>query len=178
MLRISWCIGKCWRRATHISINNSAILNIPSCISAFHLCTAPEVINCWWIIRKNYYKTRKWKSNQGKQLVSTGWMSLKLFIFLRWKFINQTIKIIRIKRLVVFKTLHVSLMKWSNLVKVKQQPTFWNDSGMHLSRNLLQCSSFSVRSLVGKKTFWNTKGIQNKWGNWNLKVLRPGYSIK
>lgn len=83
--------------------------------------------------------------------MSTGWMSLKLFIFLRWKFINQTIKIIRIKRLVVFETLHVSLMKWSNLVKVKQQPTFWNDSGMHLSRNLLQCSSFSVRSLVGKK---------------------------
>lgn len=85
-------------------------------------------------------------------------MSLKLFIFLRWKFINQTIKIIRIKRLVVFKTLHVSLMKWSNLVKVKQQPTFWNDSGMHLSRNLLQCSSFSVRSLVGKKNILKYQG--------------------
>lgn len=85
-------------------------------------------------------------------------MSLKLFIFLWWKFINQTIKIIRIKRLVVFKTLHVSLMKWSNLVKVKQQPTFWNDSGMHLSRNLLQCSSFSVRSLVGKKNILKYQG--------------------
>lgn len=51
----------------------------------------------------------------------------------------------------MFKTLHLSLMKWTNLDKIKQQHTFWNDSGMHLSRNLLQCSSFSVRSLVEKK---------------------------